>query len=248
MKVRRHRPPAQGQLLPRHRRDGGRRAPGRRPRGDLPRPLRGGLRPDPAAGEIPKDADARPGRPAALRRGGRRPTATWSCIPTGGASRRRSSRAGSTASSARASSTSSATEGGDRPPEGQDGRGVHHLEHAPRRGTRAVRRPAGEPLEDLRLRLLRRRGLLPPQLRVDHPQHAEDHARVARRGPSDRRGDSRPVEERLRPPENCPGRFSAGQCRADDWASCGGGPPFCSHSCPSQGDDPAWPLHSSARP
>ena len=132
-------------------------------------------------------APARSGRRAALPRDCRRPTATSSCIRTGGPCRRRSSRAGSTASCARAWPISSARRRRaalDRPP----GRGLHHLEHAPRRRAAPLRRPAGKPLEGVRLQLLRRRGFPPPQLRADHPQHAGRAPRLARRGPQDRAG------------------------------------------------------------
>ena len=65
----------------------------------------------------------------------------------------------------------------------QSGGRVHHLEHAPRRRIAAVRRPAGKPVEDVRVQLLRRRRFLPPQLRVDHHEHARAAQRVARRSP-----------------------------------------------------------------
>ena len=55
---------------------------------------------------------------------------------------------------------------------GQVGGRADHVEHAARRRVAVVRRSAGEPLEDLRLRLLRRRRLSSPQLRVDRHEHA----------------------------------------------------------------------------
>ena len=69
---------------------------------------------------------------------------------------------------------------------GPQGGRLHHLEHAPRRRTAALRRSAGKSLEDLHLRLLRRRRFHPPQLRVDHHEHARATRRLARRSAGNR--------------------------------------------------------------
>ena len=96
-----------GQLQPRHRGGGRGPVPAQRAHGELPRPLRGRLRPAarPPARRLrtrrtPSFAAAPGGRSLRGDRG--RPTASSSSIRTGGANRRPSSRAGWTESSARA--------------------------------------------------------------------------------------------------------------------------------------------------
>ena len=109
--------------------------------------------------------------------------ATSWCIPTGGDSHRPCSKAGSIACC-----TGSGLRIRSRWRGGiiarQAGRAYHHLQHAPRRRTSTVRRPAGESLEELHLRLLRGEAFRAAQFRVDHPQHVARARGLALSGPT----------------------------------------------------------------
>ena len=115
-----------------------------------------------------------------LRRGDWRPTATWSSTRTGGASRRRCSRAGWTGCSDRGWPIGSAPRAWSACWQGRRAV-VLTTSNTPRDEELEL---FGDPLENLWktcvFRLLRRGEVLPAQLRVDHPQHARATPAVAR--------------------------------------------------------------------
>ena len=162
------------QLLPRSGRCGHRRTPRRRPSSHRPRPLPGTLRSDPAG---KRDRQGRGLDPVVQRHcrevadadgyvvvhpnwWGQPPAVLKGWLD-------RVFRQGVSTSSVRRAWLGSWRASGRR---------LNHLEHAARRRIAALRRSAGEPLEGVRFQFLRRRRFPPPQLRVDHSQHAPARA------------------------------------------------------------------------